>query len=70
MDDWDRPITGFGCGLSLFSSYKRVINADGSAMSVHDALKVIYSEVTEYISETFSGTDGTESKEVNHAGEL
>ena len=70
MDDWDRPITGIGCGLSLFSRYKKTINADGSAMSVHDALQVIYTEVNEYISETYSGMDSDGSKEVNHAGEL
>lgn len=70
MDDWDRPITGIGCGLSFFSRYKKIINADGSAMSVRDALQVIYTEVNEYISENFSGTDNAESKEVNHAGEL
>ena len=70
MDDCDRPITGIGCGLSFFSRYKQIINADGSAMSVHDALQVIYTEVSEYISENFSGTDNAESKEVNHAREL
>ena len=70
MDDWDRPITGIGCGLSFFSRYKKILNADGSAMNVHDALQVIYTEVKEYISENFSGTDSAESKEVNHAGEL
>ena len=70
MDEWDHPITGIGCGLSFFSHYKKIINADGSAMSVHDALQVIYTEVKGYISETFSGTDSTESKEVKHAGEF
>ena len=70
MDDWDRPITGIGCGLSLFSCYKKIINADGSAMSVHDALQVIYTEVKEYISETYSEMDNDGTKEVNHAGEL
>ena len=70
MDDWDRPITGIGYGLSFFSRYKKIINADGSAMSVHDALQVIYTEVKEYISETYSGMDSDGTKEVNHAGEL
>ena len=70
MDDWDRPITGIGCGLSFFSCYKKIINADGSAMSVHDALQVIYTEVKEYISETYSEMDNDGTKEVNHAGEL
>ena len=70
MDDWDRSITGIGCGLSFFCRYKKTINADGSAMSVHDALRVIYTEVKEYISETYSGIDSNGGKEVNHAGEL
>ena len=70
MYDWDRPITGIGCGLSIFSRYKKIINANGSAMSVHDALQVIYTEVMEYISATYSEIDSNESKEVNYAGEL
>ena len=70
MDDWDRPITGMGCGISLFSQYKKVINADGTNMNVHDALQVIWTGVTEYIQEIESQEDSSEIKEVNHAGEL
>ena len=70
MDDWDRPITGMGCGISFFSQYKKVINADGSNMNVHDALQVIWTGVTEYIQELESQEDGSEIKEVSHAGEL
>ena len=70
MDDWDRPITGMGCGISFFSQYKKVINADGTNMSVHDALQVIWTGVTEYIQELESQEDGSEIKEVSHAGEL
>ncbi len=49
MDEWDRPIVGMGCGLALFTRYARVLNADGSSMCIHDALHVIWTEVTEYI---------------------
>ena len=70
MDDWDRPITGMGCGISFFSQYKKVINADGTNMDVHDALQVIWTGVTEYIQELESQEEGSEIKEVSHAGEL
>ena len=70
MDDWDRPIAGMGCGISFFSQYKKVINADGTNMNVHDALQVIWTGVTEYIQELESQEDGSEIKEVSHAGEL
>ena len=70
MDDWDRPITGMGCGISVFSQDKKVINADGTNMNVHDALQVIWTGVTEYIQELESQEDGSEIKEVSHAGVL
>lgn len=70
MDDWDRPITGMGCGVSFFSQYKKVINADGTSMNVHDALQVIWTGVTEYIQELELQEDGSEMKEVSHAGKL
>ena len=44
----DRPYVGMGCGLALFSRYARVMNADGSNMSVHDALQAIWTEVSQY----------------------
>ena len=70
MDDWDRPIVGMGCGLSLFTRYKKIINADGTNMSVQDALKVIWTEVTGYIRETEITGDSSENEEDRHAGEL
>lgn len=45
----DRPYVGMGCGLALFSRYARVMNADGSNMSVHDALQAIWTEVSQYL---------------------
>ena len=70
MDQWDRPIVGMGCGLSVFSGYKKIINADGSSMNAHDALKVIWAEVTEYIKELEQEKESSKIKEASHAGEL
>ncbi len=52
VDELDKPIAGLGLGLSVFSRYKKVINADGTTMSIHDALTIIYQEVKDYISMT------------------
>ena len=49
VDNCDQRIVGIGGGLSIFTRYKKVLNADGSNMSTHDALQMIYQEVTEYI---------------------
>lgn len=45
----DKMLSSLGKGLEIFSNYQSVINADGSAMCVHDALQIIYLEVQEYI---------------------
>ncbi len=52
IDALDKPIAGLGLGLSVFSRYGKVINADGTAMSIHDALMIVYQEVKDYISLT------------------
>lgn len=52
IDEADKPIAGLGFGLSIFSRYEKVINADGTRMSVHDALMIIYQEVIDYINMT------------------
>ena len=49
VDDSDQRIVGMGGGLSIFTKYQKVLNADGSQMSMHDALQIIYQEVVEYI---------------------
>ncbi len=51
IDDADRMISAMGFGLSIFMRYKKVINADGTGMSIHDALQLIYSETAEYFIE-------------------
>lgn len=38
----DELLSSMGQGLAIFSRYRTVLNADGSAMSMHDALQVIY----------------------------
>lgn len=49
VDDSDQRIVGIGGGLSIFTRYQKVLNADGSNMSMHDALQITYQEVVEYI---------------------
>lgn len=49
VDDCDQRIVGIGGGLSVFTRYKKVLNADGSNMNMHDALQIIYQEVVEFI---------------------
>lgn len=49
IDDIDKPIAGLGLGMSIFSRYEKVINADGTTMSLHDALVIIYQEVKDHI---------------------
>ena len=47
----DEMLSSIGQGLSVFTKYQLVINADGSAMCVHDALQIIYLECKEYIAQ-------------------
>lgn len=49
VDVWDRDLVGIGCGLSIFTRFQCIINADGTDMSVIDALPIIYQEVRNYI---------------------
>lgn len=52
IDPEDQVIAGLGFGLSVFSGYKRVMNADGTSTSVHDALELIYQEIDQWIQRT------------------
>ena len=47
-DPADHRIIAMGCGLSLYTAYKQIINADGSRMSTQDALQIIVQEIDEY----------------------
>lgn len=49
IHEWDYSIIGMGVGLSLFTKYKKIINADGSSMQTIDALRIIWTETEEYI---------------------
>ena len=49
IDEWDYPIVGMGVGLSFFTKYKRIVNADGSNMQSMDALRIIWIETEEYL---------------------
>ena len=61
----DELLSCMGQGLSVFTAYESVLNADGSAMSVHDALQVIYLECDDYIEQRKAAVseDAAESKE-------
>ena len=63
VDDCDKEISGMGCGLSVFSRYKRIMNADGSDMNVHDALQLIYQELIHYLR---TNTDDEEIEDSVH----
>ena len=47
----DRLLSSMGQGLAVFSQYRSVLNADGSAMCVHDALQVICLECEDDIAQ-------------------
>ena len=51
VDVSDEKIVGIGAGLSLFTRYKKVLNASGSGMKIHDALELIYQEILGYLRE-------------------
>ena len=65
MQPKDELLSCLGQGLSVFSAYESVLNADGSAMRVHDALQVIYLECEDYIEQrkAASSENAAESKE-------
>ena len=63
VDDCDKALVGIGCGLSVFTRYKKVLNADGSDMCLHDALQIIYQEVNAVIADYFLNDEPAESKE-------
>lgn len=49
VDDQDKLVSGLGLGMQIFSEFKKVINADGSEMGIHDTLQIIYQEVMDYL---------------------
>ena len=70
IDEQDRSLTAMGAGLQIFSQYKKILNADASLMSVHDALQIINQETREYIDQHFNtrgGADTITKEEETHA---
>lgn len=65
VDTCDEKIVGIGAGLSLFTRYKKILNASGSDMKIHDGLELIYQEIIEYLDEknTEDGADTAQSEE-------
>ena len=53
----DLAQAAIGPGMEIFSKYKAVLKADGSPMSVHEAMIVINSEITNYLNPDASGFD-------------
>lgn len=54
----DLAQSAIGPGIAVFSRYKSVLEADGSAMSVRAALQIINQELDHYFSGQDSGIDG------------
>lgn len=64
VDKYDKRMVAIGCGLSIATKYKRVINADGSSMTMHDALQIINQESKDYLQkEQERSGNGAEIKE-------
>ena len=60
----DRAISALGPGLASFMKYKQIINADGSEMSVHDGMQIIWQEAEEYLNQEIKESAEAETKEV------
>lgn len=70
IDEEDRYLAAMGSGLQVFTQYKKVLNADASMMSVHDALQIIYQETKDYLDQRFNtgeGADAITKEEETHA---
>lgn len=48
VDEADKAIIAMGVGLSIYTRYGKILNADGSNMNVHDALQLIEQETEDY----------------------
>lgn len=57
VDDEDKMVIGLGCGLSIFTQFVRVINADGTNMNIHDALQITYQEIVDWMQRTADNSD-------------
>ena len=53
----DLAQAAIGPGMEIFSKYKSVLNADGSAMTVHEAMIEINRQITDYLNPEGTGFD-------------
>ncbi|MBQ6473654.1 MAG: DUF1156 domain-containing protein [Victivallales bacterium] len=53
----DLAQAAIGPGMEIFSKYKSVLNADGSSMSVHEAMIEINKQITDYLNPEGTGFD-------------
>ena len=53
----DLAQAAIGPGMEIFSKYKAVLNADGSAMTVHEAMIEINRQITDYLNPEGTGFD-------------
>jgi putative DNA methylase len=58
VDEEDRRLVAMGAGLDSFTGFNKVLNADGSVMTVHQALVLIRQEVDNY----FLANNGSENE--------
>jgi putative DNA methylase len=56
----DEFLSFMGQGLSVFSKYETVLNADGTPMCVHDALQIIYLECMNEITQRRNASSETD----------
>lgn len=57
----DLAQSAIGPGIAVYSRYESIINADGSALTVRDALKLINRELDSHLNELNSGIDAASS---------
>ena len=57
----DLAQSAIGPGIAVYSRYESIINADGSALTVRDALKLINRELDAHLNELNSGIDAASS---------
>lgn len=57
----DEFLSFIGQGLSVFTKYQTVLNADGTAMCVHDALQIIYQECVNEITQRKDAASGNKA---------
>lgn len=60
IDPCDRVLSAMGAGIAIYSRYPKILNADATEMTVHDALQVIRLEVDEYIMQHFEAAEEKE----------